>query len=449
MILKKPTIAICCYPGCVKKISRHSRFFCNRDHFDMSRMLLTSAKIAYNSELSRAQMQRMLKDAAEKVEVEREKRTDEVSIEDELKRQIAQYKDRAEWATRVAKKAEKQILAQSELIHVITTTIGALDVPKPRRIEVPRKEVHSPQTAVVEMSDLHMGESDEEKETHAPGYDWQVFVNELRILEKKIIKIVSHHRHIYSMDKLVLLWLGDFVCGHEVFPGQAWRTEDHAVMQVLNGAMRIADFVNALSTFFTEIEIECVPGNHGALRGKEPGPTSLNWDFLIYHVIRMLLRNNTRVKFSITPSWWTIKKIGNCNFYLDHGATFGRRWMGIPHYGILRAEARTRKMLYTMKQLRESGLRTFDKRNPVLREMLEECAPHILTEDLRFDYIALGHHHVPHFGEGIILNGAFSRGNYYAMKSFQSISVPTQWLYSVHPKVGASWFYPLRLDMES
>jgi len=442
----KTVIRQCCFPGCKEERRRNSTFFCGRGHYDDARKLLTQVHGEYSPDLTHAQMQTLLKDAQRRYD---ELQTLEgVSVESELRRALEREKQRANWAEKVYKTAKKQIMTQADLVEKISGAIVALDPPKLRALKIPRGRDHSPQIAVVLMSDLHMGASDEEEETHAPGYDHQVFLGELDTLEKKIARITSHHRSVHPIQKLVLLWLGDFVDGHEVFPGQAWRTEDDAVVQVLSGTLRLADFVNTLSSIFSEIEIVCVPGNHGRVRGKEPGTTNLNWDFLTYHNIRNYLRNNSRVKFSITQSWWIIKNIGRFRFYLDHGTTFGRRWMGIPFYGIERAEARTRKMLYAMRNLRKSSLHTFNKRNPVMRKMIEECAPHILTEDLQFDYICLGHHHVPWLCEGKILNGAFSRGNYYAMKAFQSLSLPTQWLFGVHPKIGATWFYPLRLDIE-
>lgn len=445
MSKEKVTLRRCCFPGCDQERRKSTRFFCGRAHFDEARKLLTEVHGEYRPGLTPSQMRSLLKSAKQRYD---ELETLEgVSVESELRRALEREKGRADWAEKVYKSAKKKIMTQAELVEKITSGIASLDPPRPRALKISRRQDHSPQIAVALMSDLHMGESGKEEETHAPGYDYQVFLGELSTLEKKIAQIISHHRNIHPIKKLVLLWLGDFVDGHEVFPGQAWRTEDNAVVQVLSGTLRLADFVNTLSSIFPEIEVVCVPGNHGDVRGKEPGTTNLNWDFLTYHNIRNYLRNNERIKFEITPSWWTIKKIGKFNFYLDHGTTFGRRWMGIPFYGIERAEARTRKMLYAMRKLRKSSLHTFNKQNPVMREMIEECAPHILTEDLQFDYITLGHHHVPWLCEGKILNGAFSRGNYYAMKALQSLSIPTQWLFSVHPDIGATWFYPLRLDM--
>lgn len=174
----------------------------------------------------------------------------------------------------------------------------------------------------------------------------------------------------------------------------------------------------------------------------------VNWDFLLYHMVHKWLEKDKRIKWTISPSWWTIHKIYRWNFYADHGATFGRRWMGIPLYGIKRASGEMRRTLDVMQEMSKSQIHSLDRSNPEIRKILEECAPHLLADDLRFDFILLGHNHETFFWRGILGNGAFSRGNYYALKQFQAINIPEQNLFGVHPKVGVSWFYPLRLDMD-
>lgn len=441
--MEQSKFALCVF--CEKKsINKDSKFFCSPQCHQSTRHLL---KGLYSSSLSRKELMLLTKREKKKLldGSKKKPRTVEQIEEEQIERLTQQVK----FLGKALNQERAKKVTQLNLITMVTGAIAAVPEPKfppykPPRVKMSRES----QAAVLQLSDLHIGEIDRTVETNAPGYDFDVFCNELQILKRKVLRIVEHHRMISPVPKLVMFWKGDFVCGHEVFPGQSWRTELDVLLQVLSGTTKLVEFVTEVSYFFEEVLIVCVPGNHGALRGKQPAPMHVNWDFLLYHMVRKWLENNTRVKMVISPSWWTIQKIGPWSFYVDHGATFGRRWMGIPLYGIKRASGEMRRTLDVMREMSKSQIQTIDRANPEIQKILKECAPHLLASDLHFDHILLGHNHETFFWRGILGNGAFSRGNYYALKQFQAINIPEQNLFGVHPQVGISWFYPLRLDLE-
>ena len=161
-------------------------------------------------------------------------------------------------------------------------------------------------------------------------------------------------------------------------------------------------------------------GNHGRINPPNESKFYVNWDFLMYNFMAAHTSLNKKIKWNIPMRWWIIKEILGWKFYLDHGNHLGMRYMGIPWYGLEKADGRLMKMM--------AGI------------------------DKKYDYICIGHHHT-HFqwdaarGERFC-NGSMSSGNFYAAKKMQLTCRPTQLLFGVHPDRGVTFRYPLRLDVD-
>jgi len=132
----------------------------------------------------------------------------------------------------------------------------------------------------------------------------------------------------------------------------------------------------------------------------------------------MFLANNDQIKSDFPKSFFIVKEISGWNFLVMHGDTI-RSWMGIPWYGIER----------TMHKL---------------GDLLQ-------SKGVNIHYRVLGHFH--NTGEldkkpgEIIINGSVIGGTEYSLMALSGFERPTQLLFGVHKEIGATWRYPLRLDL--
>lgn len=424
-----------------RTLRRGSRLFCSPACFREARRLLGSL---YNADMSYDDTARLLSSQTthEAQLAVATGGTPEVAAQFELER----LRNEVVHLQAMYKTTKTRLMSQLDFAEAISKAArAAKEVEPPKPLKDTPAHLREAQTAVLELSDLHLGEEDSETETNVPGYDYSIFLEELSILRQKVLNIVRMHRMSHPINKLLCIFNGDFCSGHEVFPGQTWRTQFDVMLQILNGMSDICSFITWALGEFQEVEVLCVPGNHGSLRGREPSPTHVNFDFMLYHFAYQVLKpHNPRLKMKITPSWWTMQNIYGWNFYVDHGATFGRRWMGIPWYGIKRAEGELRRTLQVAKQLQKGDIKRTASVIPQYRKIIEECAPQILDYDI--NYLVLAHNHEGFYWREILANGAFSRGNFYAMKNFQTVSIPEQLLFGVHPRHGVTWAYRLRMD---
>ena len=140
----------------------------------------------------------------------------------------------------------------------------------------------------------------------------------------------------------------------------------------------------------------------------------------MYKFLETELKDCENVKFKIPQTWWDITDVKGWKFYLDHGDTLARRYMGIPWYGLEKGDGRVMKMMQAIGK--------------------------------KYDYICIGHNHTAFQWDAAhgerFCNGSFSTANYYAAKKLQAMTRPTQMLFGVHPKVGVSSRYLIRLDLK-
>ena len=341
-----------------------------------------------------------------------------------VKEQVAADVAKKRMAEKVKEVSAKYIILAKEksigdrCVQVLKDEVPKL--PEPKLVWKSKETKVSHETAVLLLSDFHIGEIVSKKETFGFGeYNFDVFTHRLKFLAESIRNITMRKLRGYKINKLCLLMLGDMVSGmiHEELTDNA----EDIIFQVLNGAYVTAQFVSEMSTLFEYIEIDGVVGNHGRLYKKvRYKKRHTNWDYVFYQFLSLFLSSHKRVKCNFPKSFFEVKKIYNWNFLLLHGDGI-RGWMGIPWYGI-------QKAMWKIGDLLQSQSKTV------------------------LHYKVLGHFH--HTGEldrtpgEILLNGSLIGGGEYSLGALFEFDRPTQLFFGVHKEIGVTWRYPLRADFK-
>ena len=276
----------------------------------------------------------------------------------------------------------------------------------------------SHETAVLLLSDFHLGETVVKKEVYGLGeYNIDIFAKRLKFLANSIKNITIKKLRGYEINKLCIFMLGDMISG--MIHDELIENGEDVIFQILNGAYITAQFILEMSTLFKKIDIDGVVGNHGRLHKKPRFKKRYtNWDFVFYQFLSTFLANNERIKCTFPKSFFTIKKIYDWNFLLLHGDNI-RGWAGIPWYGIERAMWR-------------------------LGDLLQGQSNIVLH------YKVFGHFH--HTGEldrtpgELLINGSLIGGTEYSLGRLFEFDRPTQLFLGVHADKGLTWRYPMRAD---
>ena len=322
--------------------------------------------------------------------------------------------------TRENRRLRNQTLDDMRLVEKLRDAISILPPPPKYKVRRGRKSTKE-QEVVMLFSDAQLGERIEAQETGkiggTQGYDIDVFADRLDYWTYKVIKVVESHRGITPIRHGHIFSLGDVLEGRQIFRGQSARVTDSVMMQFMKGLDLIAVSFRDIAGHFEELTIDWALGNHGRVGMKDEELHYVNWEFLFAQLLKEKLKDCPNIKWNIPKSWWMVVPIKGWKFYLTHGDDLVR-YMGVPWYSLERMDGKVTLMLQ--------------------------------EQDIKFDYIVMGHHHQSiqwdrPWGERIV-NGSFSAGNPFAAKKLQLSTRPTQTMFGVHPEHGISWRYLIRLD---
>lgn len=211
------------------------------------------------------------------------------------------------------------------------------------------KPIKRPLTALLEFGDWHLGERVTLADTaNLNKYDMGEARKRLIICRDAIIDDVESRRRSFQVDNLVINMLGDMITGENIFKGQYRRLEMPVSKQVMEGNDLISrEFLQPLSSYFKEIRVMCVSGNHG--RTGRPGEfdSRTNFDYMLYEFLKERLRDQKNIKFFISDMFCMLYRMKECpNFthLLLHGNEI-KSYLSIPYYGIDRAVAKYVQLL--------------------------------------------------------------------------------------------------------
>jgi len=190
----------------------------------------------------------------------------------------------------------------------------------------------SKETAVICISDVHIG-----KETES--FD-------MTIVKKRVKHFVKSTQRIYelmsagcSFDRVVVLFLGDVNDGTQIYKTQPHHQAETDVnaQAVIAAETMFLPVLKDLADLYGKVEVHGVAGNHGA--SSRFTHEASNWDLVFYHYLRMLTKNEKRIKVHIHPDFIHVLPVRNHGILLYHGHQI-KSYQQIPWYGVVQRALR-------------------------------------------------------------------------------------------------------------
>lgn len=269
--------------------------------------------------------------------------------------------------------------------------------------------------AVLFASDYQLGK-------RTPTYNSEVCEERVREYCARVAKLVDIQRLDHPVKRAAIFVLGDIVEGELIFPGQSHLIDTSLYRQVtIDGPRILGGLVRWAASFFEQVDVYAVPGNHGHLGGrarKEMHPES-NADRMLYQIVSQLTEDLSNVKWHISEDWWLTADLGEgSKFLLLHGDQV-RGYNGIPWYGWMR------------KVMAWSTLAR-------------------IWPDMQFDHVAAGHFHTPVSlylnSRRVWINASTESHNPYALEQLAAAGEPAQWLLFSRPGRGVTAEYLVNLE---
>jgi hypothetical protein len=279
-----------------------------------------------------------------------------------------------------------------------------------------------PQSAVLALSDTHIGSVVQPEQTLAFGaYNFNVFLARLKYLEDSVLSIVNNHITT-EVPELVITMLGDMLDGALQHSNECGQVNP-LFNQFFAGAHALAQFVRNLAPHFPKIRIYDVVGNHTRYQNQRKMPTvnkHSNFDKFLYALVHSLLRDIPTIEWTLTAQPYQVFDVQGFSFFAGHGETLrgGDKALGVPNHAIGR-------LVSTASQL-------FPKNG--------NAAP---------NYYLFGHLHrpitLPHANGDIIVNGGFVGLDGFGLAEMFTPSDPMQKLFFMHPAYGKTATYDISL----
>jgi hypothetical protein len=302
-----------------------------------------------------------------------------------------------------------------EEMHAIVSPLDALPPATDYR-NGPEKLHH--ETLVMHLSDEH---ADETVLPHMVGgletYNMSVALCRAEKYVDTVLQFTQKTLVNYQFDKLVILSYGDHTSG-EIHGGVGHSENRNMFRNALQIGQMQALMIRDLAPYFKEIEVLCIPGNHGrrSIKKDYNGPWD-NWDYLISEIAKQHCANLTNVTFHIPECFSVVTNIEGHNFFIAHGDDI-KSWNSIPFYGL---ERKTRRLV----------------------------ALHNAMTGTQVKYFVFGHFHMNSVMSDLncetIINGAWIGTNPYGYESFSGYREPSQLIHGVNEKYGITWRLHVKL----
>lgn len=265
------------------------------------------------------------------------------------------------------------------------------------------KETDSEFAMVSLISDWHIGEVISKQETEGFGsFNYAIAARRAFQLAEKIIGSAQMYRKSgHPVNELHVFSLGDMVSGdihYELQTTNEWPVP----IAIVKAAELFAEFIRRLAPHFKKIIVwEVSSDNHGRLTKKNQWKQGAknNYTRTVHEIANGRLVEHKNVEIVVAEGPSLLCNVQGVKFLVSHGHQI-KSQMGIPFYGFLRMKAKE-----------------------AIRRMAKGA----------FDYIAIGHFHVPGFVEEILVNGCLS-GTSEFDHALGRQSKPSQVTFMVNPK---------------
>ncbi len=236
-----------------------------------------------------------------------------------------------------------------------------------------------PVEPVLMLSDLHIGEVVERDEVEGFNrYNWDIAQAGLFGIVEDFLRWVEAQRQWYRIEQCTVLCEGDYVSG-DIHDELKATNEFPLPVQTANAGTLLGEVFRILAGHFKRVSaIECGADNHGRLQKKPQAKQKAqnSMSYLVHHIANAAASRCANVVPKMAIGMKELAAINGRKFLCEHGDTI-RGWAGLPFYGFQREVGRE-----------------------AVRRM---------NTSRGFDYLCIGHFHVPTFLENrIIVNGSLS-----------------------------------------
>jgi len=218
--------------------------------------------------------------------------------------------------------ANKRDLINEMILEAVAKADAVIIEPSPIRIK--KSPSKSNCTIWLEISDLQLGTLVTSEEMGGiNAHNWLIWQEKLKIWKTQVIQKIEHYAKMYTIDRVIMAFLGDMVEGANIFRGQAWKVDANVVDQAINGANDTSGAVLEIISTFPDLHFDILEvfGNHGRIGDKGENPYSCSMDkvfqrFLESQIAKANLPNYT---FHRNDAWFYFLEIYGWNHLLLHG----------------------------------------------------------------------------------------------------------------------------------
>ena len=307
--------------------------------------------------------------------------------------------------------------SREELLDTLVAATSSLE-PLPAVEWAGERRHENEMSAVFKLSDWHVGAVTKVAETEGFGeFNWALAQSRVAYIADKFLGWIATHRRSFHIPTLNIFSEGDMVSGDIHYELQV-TNEFPAPVQAVKAGGLLAQMIATLAPHFervivTEINID----NHSRLTKKlqfaQGGENS--WGYVVHAVANARLAAHENVTINQAPGIRQLVDVVGVKFLVEHGHCV-KAWNGVPFYGMERHQGKeaTKRMQAMLDAERKS---------------VDEIA-----HDIGFDYLSIGHWHVPSIiSNRILVNGCLPGTTEYD-HAFGRSAPPAQVSFLVHPK---------------
>lgn len=285
-----------------------------------------------------------------------------------------------------------------------------------------RRSSGSPQSAVLELSDTHIGAVITPDQTLGFGrYDFPTFLARLKYVEESVVSILRDHTNT-QIEELVVAVLGDMLHGKLLHSAEASQ-RNTLFTQFYAGGHALAQFLRNLASHVPKLRVKTVVGNHSRWDSQKTMPCDnrfSNLDMFLYALVEALTKDVPNIEWDLNQQPFAEFSVQGFVFHASHGDHLrgGDKALGIPNHAVGRQVSVTTQL--------------YEKHGRV--------APH---------YYLVGHLHrdikLPIAKGSVLINGGFTGLDGFGLSNAFNPVDPSQRFFLVHPRYGKTAEYELSL----
>lgn len=329
----------------------------------------------------------------------------DVPIEDQS--EVLHYKAKAHTLEASYKSLLKERGKYKVLIDDLKSAVVALE-PYPRvPVQIRKGDSKTPIAAVIKLSDWQIGEVIDAAETEGFG-EFNFAIAEaraLRLVQKTLEWVQMHRAAGYNLRQLHVFSEADLVSGNIHYELETTNEFPVTVAAAKAGSL-LAEVIARFAPHFDKVTVwEMSADNHGRLTRKNQAKQGAlnNYSYIAHVIANEKLEKHKNVTTIMGDGTKLLANVLGKKFLISHGHHIMGQ-MGIPYYGMERDRARE-----AMKRQHT---------------------------DKNFDYISIGHWHVPAvIGSNILVNGSLTGTTEFDHMCGRHAQ-PSQVSFMVHPTHG-------------